>query len=352
MTGSSTSTSSTGFYYSYGEYTDSSGTYANVYENYTYSSSGQTDYSEFFSYSSQDGVTVDYVSEGYSDYIYDSEGRLTQNTSLNNYQYDYGSNNQGSGTYSSGNAYVYANTTGYELDSSTSTYSGTYTYNNGSSYSYSSTTVSEYAYTSTPTSVYDYNQRRDVISYDNDGDGVTDTITYSLYSDTASGSTSVFVSTDANGVVTSSGESDYTYISSSNGYTNTGESSYASDYDGDGIIDYTNESSYDYAYDSSYNLISSSSEYIYKSDYDEDGKADYVSITKESRNQTSGKRLEIIWEENGSSPATLSIGIDKDTNGDYTYDSTRGFTFGFGAPPTSWTTMGSQVATLNDTLIV
>ena len=356
LKGSNTSTSnpSTGFYYYYSEYEDTSSDYASVSESYSYNSSGNgTDYSEYFSYSADDGVTVDYISKGYTDYVYDSAGRVEGTYSLSLYEYDYGSSNNGSGSYSFEETYTYAGSQGYELLQSTSAYSGTYTYN-GSASSYSSTTVSNYGYSSTPTSTYDYDQKRDVTQYDSDGDGITDYTNYSLYTNTADGSSNVYVSVDSqSGIVDYS--SDYEYSSVSNnkgGYTSTSSSSSANDWDDDGVINSNSEYSSEYVYDSSYNLVSSSYDSVYKSDYDQDGKADYVSITKESRTSTSGKRLELIWEDNSNGPATLSIGIDKDTNGDYTYDSARGFTIGFGAPPASWTAMGGHVATIDDTLIV
>jgi len=299
-------------------------------------------------------VTVDSVNKGYADYVYDSEGRLEETYSLNLYEYDYGSSINGNSTYSSGTTYTYESTQGYKLLSSTSFYSATNTSGSYTS-SYSSTTESEYGYSSTPTSVYDYDQKRDVTQYDNDADGIIDYTNYSLYSITGNNSSSsVYVSVDAqSGIIYYSSDYEYSYVrNNKGGYTSTNSGSWANDWDNDGIINGNSEYSSEYVYDSSNNLVSSSYESVYKNDYDEDRKADYVSITKESRTNTSGKRLELIWEDNSNGPATLSIGIDKDTNGDYTYDSTRGFTIGFGAPPASWTTMGGHVATINDTLIV
>jgi len=353
LTGSSTSSQSSGAYYYYSEYEDTSRDYAFVSESYSYSSSGNgTDYSEYFNYSAQDGVTVDSISKGYTDYVYDSAGRLEETYSLNLYEYDYGSSSNGNNTNSSGTTYTYASTQGYKLLSSTTFYSGTYTSGSYTS-SYSSTTESEYGYSSTPTAVYDWDQRRDVTKYDSDADGITDYTNYSLTTITADGSINVYVSVDAqSGIVDYSSDYEYSYVSNNKGgYTSTNSGSWANDGDNDGIIDSSSEYSSDYVYDSSNNLVSSSYESVYKNDYDEDGKADYVSITKESRTNTSGKRLQLTWEDDSYGPATLSIGIDNDTNGDYTYDSTRGFTIGFGAPPASWTRMGGHVATINDTLI-
>jgi len=351
LTGSSTTTQSSGPYYVYSEYEDFSSDYASVSENYTYSSSGYgTDYYEYFTYSAEDGVTVNSVSKGYTDNIYDFAGRLEETYSLSVNQNDNGSSVYDN-IHTSGTTYTYASTEGYQLLSSTSFASGTSTYA-GITSSYSTTTDSKYGYSSTPTSTYDYDQKQSTTKVDGNGDGIIDYTQYSLYTNTSSGSTDVYVQVVQSGNIQASNNYEYTYASKNNGYTISNDGSFASDYDNDGIINTSNEFSSKYTYNSSGNLVSSNSQYIYRNDYDEDGKADYVTITKESRTQASGKSVELIWEDNSIGPATLSIGIDKDTNGDNHYESGRDFTFVFRTPPASWTAMGGHVATIADTVIV
>ena len=74
-------------------------------------------------------------------------------------------------------------------------------------------------------------------------------------------------------------------------------------------------------------------------------------MTKETINQSSGKLLEITWESGERARGSLTVEISKDIDGDQVYDQTRSFSFGFAAP-SSWTSMGEHVATLEDTFLV
>jgi len=351
LTGSNSSTSSGGYYYSYYEWEDDSSDYAYVSESYSDSTSSYNDYSENFYYNSQDGVTVDYVSISINDYNYDSAGRQTSNS----YQSSWVDDDGNSGYYVDDTTYTFVNSTGYEWDSSTSISISDYVSSSGYTSSYTSTTTSEYSYSGQVNGSWDYDQRRDVTTSDNDGDGIIDETRYSLNARNDSSTSnsyldvSVTYDEDGNLIYSSINNSSSTY--SSRGNSNSWSSVYSSDYDGDGIINYTSSNSSAYTYDDNWNMTSKSYNYLYKSDWDDDGSADRINMVKEIGNGSAAKKVEYEWEASDyNSPATLTITKSFDYDGDGTYDSTSGRTMGYTASA-SYTNMGGHVATYDDTLM-
>lgn len=265
-----------------------------------------------------------------------------------NSEYYYDPRDYGGYSFSEKTEYYYADSSGFELDYSESTSTSTY-FTNGKSNSYTSATLSSYSYTSDPSSIYDYHQRRDVTSIENDGDGTTDITIYYLSTNTSPGSSSSHASASYNssGVQTESSVGDSTQTFTSDGDTFEGEGSYASDFDGDGIIDYRNEYSYRDVRNSDGSFFSAESSSFYKSDYDADGVADYIIITNEQLTQSGGKAFELSWNVTNE---FLDIEISKDLDGDFSYDSVRAFELNLGAPA-ALTSMGSHVASIEDTFM-
>ena len=350
LTGDSNSSSASGYSYYYNEYQDGLSNGASVSESYTYSSTGRTDYSEQYTYYSDDGTTVDRVSNSYTAYLYDSAGRIISYTSQGGSEYYNATGATSTDEYSNVDTYVYTSAAGYELDSSTTAYSSSY-FDGATTYASTTTTTSSYAYTAASTGTFDYSQRRDVITTDEDSNGTLDYTNYRLFSRTEEGTSTISAQYNPLGEQTVSSISTNTSTASQDGTTQLSTDVSAGDIDGDGIINFTTMDSLERVYNSEGELLATNQESSYKSDYDDDGIVDYVYITKESRNQTSAQLIELTWNSNGPRPATLSIGISKDTDGDYSWDSTRNFSFAFGKPPASWTDMGDHVATVDDTLI-
>ena len=347
LAGSDAYVQSPDYDYYYSEYSFPSGM-VSIREQYYYSG----DNGEFYEYSSQDGAIVDSISISSYAEQYDSAGRLASSAYTISSEYYYGPRDYGSYATSEEEKYFYADTSGFELDYSVSTLTSEYFTDEGPG-SFTSITQSDYSYTSTPVSVYDYYQRRDVTSVENDGDGVIDITVYSLNTNTSLGSSSSHASASYNslGVQTESsiGESTQTYLN--NSYTFEGEGSYVSDYDGDGIINYSNEYSYIDLTNSDGSLASTESSSIYRVDYDKDGMADCINIGMEKMTQSGGKAVDLTWESNGAgNEGVLTIEVSKELDGDFTYDQTRSFSFDFRAPA-AFAGMGGHVATIEDTYL-
>ena len=330
-------------------YTEGSGgNYVSANEGYSYSSAIE-DYSEYYFYSaSADGEPADEVYISYRGYYYDSIGRVVN--------YEFGSLDEDSNSISTNDvewSYSYEDGSSSELDSSTTTETYSYyNYETGTGSSYTSVTESEYSYSAGSSGFNDYLQRRDIEKQDQNDDGIIDYTTYSLYTNTDSGYTGVGAQYDSSDTLVYSDSFLFSQTTNSAGNTVfTNSYSVADDGDADGLINTFYEDTGIEEFDSEYNLVSQTYDSIYKNDYDGDGKADYVEKDKTTRTSTGGKLVEITWEDNGSDPATLTLGNSKDTDGDYNWDSTRNFSFAFGKPPSSWTNMGDHVTTAEDTLI-
>lgn len=346
LTGSDESVADDGYYYSYTE-DEGSGDYSSITETYTYSSSGLTDYTENFFYSAEDGV-VDFTSTSYQYYFYDSSDRLdrTNWVSLSVYEeYDMIA-------YSSSSSYVYENRTGYELDYSVTTYASAYTDSLGNTSGLQvTTTESDYAYLETPSSVDDFYQRRDSTLGDNGGDGVIDFSSYSLTTQTEDSYTFVSVGYNSSNEATFSSVYHTETASIGTGSSSLNYNSFASDSDGDGLIDASGSYSGESSYDSSGNLIFSTFDSIYKNDTDLDGSADFINLSKSMRNQSAGKMVTYTWESAaGAKKGELTIEKSFDLDGDYLYEKVSEKSISYD-PSSSYLLLGDQVATYEDTLM-
>ena len=355
LTGSNEQGYTDEYSYSYQENQSDTSDYVSVYETYVYWEPPGDKYIESYTYSSADGATINGVLSSIRNTEYDDIQRVTSDSQLVNNEYQSPLSNGGYSEIGSEGytltTYEYANDTGYELSSSFTEYSYASYDSSGYYYSYWSITDSTYSYNRIPTSVDDFYQRRDTTITDDDGDGITDYTTYSLTTLESKETKLAIVQYDSSGTQTSSSirsterEIDGSITSSSYDYFNS------FDYDEDGITDSTNEYSQDVQYDSSSIIINEESTQIDRADSDGDGSADYVYIASIEKNQNSGRRITVMWIDDAG-PATLSLGISKDTDGDGSYDVNRSFDFAFFRLPASWTDMGDHhVATLDDTLM-
>ncbi|MDM7958432.1 MAG: hypothetical protein QUV04_01575 [Synechococcus sp. WH 8007] len=349
LTGSNSSSSSGGYYYYYEREDDLSDS-VTVTQYYNYSTSFNTEYNEYFDYYSEDGVTVNYVSIGRNDYNFDSAGRQTSSSHENSWADDDGN----SAYYAYDTTYTFVNSTSYEWDSSTTISTSDYVSSSGYTSSYTSTTTSEYSYSGQANGSWDFDQMRDITTTDNDGDGIIDETQYSLYTRNDSSNNNSY--SDVSVTYDEDGNHTYSNINnSSSTYSSRGNSqswSYvsSSDYDGDGIINYTSSSSYVYTYDNDWNMTSKSYNSLSKSDWDGDGSANSIYMVKEIGNGSAAKKVEYEWVDDYNSPATLTITKSFDYDGDGTYDSTSGRTMGYTASA-SYTNIGGHVATYDDTIM-
>ena len=309
-----------------------------VYDPFTSNST----YSEYYSYSSSNGTTVDYIFGGYRKEEFDAEGRLffrdTGNSSL---FIEFGSEIETtSSTYTN---YVYANSTGYELDFATEIIAS---YRNGTPTSISEA-LFEYSYLEEPSDINDYYQRRTSGTVDNNADFVIDFTYYNLETVTDTSYDLVSVSFDSSSQQVGSFSSSY---SQGNFGSFEQEESRAEDYDYDGIIDYTYQEISAYTYNAEGLLVSSDYQQAFKYDYDNDGEADFYVKTKQTKTDSSGKLIDISWERLNNNSGLLKIGFYKDIDGDSTYETSRNFSLRIAAP-SSWTAMGTHVAGIDDTLL-
>ena len=243
LTGSDQAISSGNLTYQYSESSNS------VFQSYAYDPyTSSSTYSENYSYSSSDGVTIDYIFSGYREEEFDSTGRLIERNTSNSSNYiELGSEVQSS---SSTTTYFYSSASGYEIDYGTEVITSTY---NGVVQSVNEA-IFEYSYLDAPSSLIDYYQRRTSGTADNDADGIADFTYYNLETITDSSYDLVSVVFDSSSQQTSSYSSSYSQ--SSTGSYQYNETS-AQDNDGDGIINYSYESSFSYIYDSSGSFVSS-----------------------------------------------------------------------------------------------
>ena len=308
-----------------------------VYDPFTSNST----YSENYSYSSSDGTTVDYIFSGYRKEEFDAEGRLIYMDIGNSSLFiEFGSETET--TSSTTTNYVYANSTGYELDFATEIIASN---RNGTPTSISEA-LFEYSYLEEPSDINDYYQRRTSGTADNNADSVIDFTYYNLETVTDTSYDLVSVSFNSSSQQVGSFSSSY---SQGNFGSFEQEEAQAQDNDGDGIINYSTESNSSYVYNSAGILVSLEDQQIVKQDYDDDGVADYYSKTKRTGTESSGKQVQITWESS-QSLGFLTIGVSRDFDGDQIYDQSRSFSFRFGAP-SFWTAMGGHVAGIDDTLL-
>lgn len=348
LTGEDSSSSSGMLYYSYSEFTDIKSDYASVTESYSYYDS---EYIEWFFYGAQDGNIVDYVGTTSSENSYDASGRVTSRKWLSTWEYsDYCINSGGS---TGDIVYVYANSTGYELDYSIEKYSYVDVSSNGSTYTSESTTLSEYSYSGVAHGHWDCDQRRDVTTSDDNGDGIIDYITYSLTNRTDAGAEysyeTITASYEESGLQSFSSIYAWGNISNEKGHYIYYSNPYASILHGDGISDSSGEQGSIEYYDSEGNLISTSYESIHRYDYDEDGAADWISFSKGGTNESAGKRVEYSWEASGSGKrGTLTIEKSMDFDGDGVFDKSSEKSLSY-TPSATYLDMGDHVATIEDT---
>ena len=200
-----------------------------------------------------------------------------------------------------------------------------------------------------------------VSEHDTDFDSVTDFTQYVLETKTESSSgdsyEATFVSIDSDDLLTNSSVRTETNVDRNGRTSFTQTYTETASYNDDLIINEYWHQELVENYGQEGEFVSSSSTIIYKSDdgsnddWENDGVADYYVMTKETINQSSGKLLEITWESGERARGSLTVEISKDIDGDQVYDQTRSFSFGFAAP-SSWTSMGEHVATLEDTFLV
>lgn len=338
------------YYYSYEELSNGYDESVGVRETYSYGSESQIDYEEIFYYSASDGVTIDSTSVGSADYQYDSSGRVTNQTYEGVFEYEWGGF-----SVESSQSYNYSSASGYELDESTNLYVFT-----EGSYTFSEFTTSEYGYTDEPVDLNDWDQRRDVTYFDEDGDGITDftryvatDITENVSGDSAGDSRVTTVVGINKSGTQSYGSIDGTVFSSTrSGQSVSSQSSYSSDSDSDGIINYYSDVTSTYEYDAEGGLIALDSKEIIKEDYDDDGSVDYVTLTRASYSDSSGKVINLYWSSNGDSASapSLTVQLNKDFDGDGQYDSTTERSFAF-TPGNAFSTIGSHVALIEDTFL-
>ena len=344
FSGSSAIEREPGYEYYYSESANSVG------ERYTYSASGQTDYVESYYYTSFDegGVIVTDISLNSNAYEYDAEGRVVQEVDYSYYEK--------ANEYITDNLFVsnyyYASSTGVELESSTIL--SVYTREDGRVETL--VAENEYTYNANPIDKSDYAQVRSVVATDYETDGITDFTSYSLqsleYNDFNDNYNNyVSVTYDSPDTQTASFINNVSSSITGTGYTDAFEQLGAYDQNADGIIDYEYANSRETTYDADGNALSYESYYFYKYDSDYDGKADRVIIENGSGDQSGGKKIGIDWEDQGSSGSYLYINIYKDTDGDFSYDTSRSFRIEFDAP-SGLTRMGGHVASIDDTLLV
>ena len=344
FTGSSEIEREPGFEYYYSESS------VTISERYTYSASGQTDYVESFNYTSYDegGLIVTDVSFNTSAYEYDSEDRLTQEATTSYYEKQDEYTTESALTSN----YYYASSTGYELDYSTTL--AVYTRSDGRVETIER--EEDYVYNGTAESRDDYSQVRSVSTTDYETDGIIDYTGYSLqsieYNDfddyynyyTSAGFNSLGIQT-------------FSFISNSRasildtGYYEVYEQAGAYDQNEDGVVDYEYDSYSIYEHDSSGGIVYYESSYITKQDYDYDGYADRVGITKTSNSQSGGKQIYLDFDNTVEDRGPqLYITIAKDTDGDFSYDTSRSFNISFEAP-SALTRMGDHIASIEDTML-
>ena len=133
----------------------------------------------------------------------------------------------------------------------------------------------------------------------------------------------------------------------------SGEDETKIDFDADGNIDAHYKDIWYREFDSEGNLTYINYTELIKIDDTNDGTADTVTLSKTIYKNSSGKVINFYWDSNSdsSAPANLDIQINKDFDGDGTYDSTSELSFVY-TPNAILTSMGDHVATIEDTYLM
>jgi len=163
-----------------------------------------------------------------------------------------------------------------------------------------------------------------------------------------------YVHVDSSGTQIYSSTIDRSVTNSNTGISaDTGEDQTAIDFDGDGNIDQYRKDTWSREYDSRGNLSHMKYTAITKVDKNNDGSADNIQLSKVLYQNSSYKVANFYWDSNTDTvaPAELVVEINKDIDGDGTYDSTSKFSFLY-TPSTLLSSMGDHVATIEDTYLM